>query len=1197
MKNQTGLAARAGLYLSLLCGMLPLLAPLGLAQGAGSSLSGRVVDQTGGVVPGVTILLINTATQTSRVTASNQQGLYSFQALRPGTYDVHTNKSGFASVEEDGVVLNANESRRLTDIKLGLATVSQKIVVKGAAVSLAPVNTGESRLTLNSKMVSQLSIEGRDALELVKFMPGMALNSGLNNSEWSSMITGTNTGPGGNFSANGTQPDGAMAIISDGGNLIDPGDQGTQIANVNQDNTAQMTIMNSSFDAEYPRGPIVIQATGKSGGAHYHGEAYLYSRLGQYNAEDSYMKSQGSPKPHEHYYYPGFEFGGPVPGMHKKLFFDTGYEYMDQHPDGTLHELFVPTSAMLAGNFTPGYLQSLGVSNFPIGNVPCADPNNWNYSGYCGTSSGQAQVLNGQINPNAMDPNALALAKLFPAPNMDPASHNGYNYSILDNAPVNRWEYRIRTDWSPTENTRAYLSYDRQHETDHDTFGVWWWPTDTLPYPGQLEALTVANSWSAGVTHVFSPTLTNEFTFAYNSYINPVRPKNSAAVNPSKVGYTAQGVYSPNIMPEVPNLVSWGCMTGGSNGCFPGFYGPAFASGFDNGAFGAQKRVPSLSDNLSWVKGTHFMKFGGYWDSEGNDQTSGYGSWPQGAYEFDTWGQYSTNNPIADFLLGKAANYSQTNADPVFNMRYHEYAVYAQDQWQVTPKMTLNYGVRFNHEGAWYWPGTPGLAVWDPSTYNNGSNPPAWTGLTWHAQNPSVPISGFKSMFVLPEPRFGVAYDLFGNGKTVLRGGFGLFQYQISNSIPSGAATQSLGIMSVTTPGLTSLAQAASFNGSAATGLFGNISAMQMNENRTPITETWDFIVSQRLPLKSELELEYTGNSSRNELISGNLANINQIPLGALFGPDPVTGTVYKGPAPSSVWQDYRPYRNYGAINIDSFGGYANYNALQATWQKQSGPVTFMLNYTFGKALGIRDGQTNDGYGAGSALDSFVMANNYGVLAYDRTHVFNAAYVINLPSPVHSLWLGKQVLDGWQLSGDTQLQSGPPLQPNTGGTMNVTWPSQAVTAAQQAEWPNGFGSSASLGTDVTTLAPLLTCDPRQGLQSGQYFNPNCFAVPAQGQQGNVIWPYIKGPAFFNSDLGLYKNFTVREKQTVQLRLTAFNFLNHPLPQFGLGNDVNLNFSQSNASGTNFVNGNNNTNGRPMYTVGRRVVEFALKYNF
>jgi len=234
--------------------------------------------------------------------------------------------------------------------------------------------------------------------------------------------------------------------------------------------------------------------------------------------------------------------------------------------------------------------------------------------------------------------------------------------------------------------------------------------------------------------------------------------------------------------------------------------------------------------------------------------------------------------------------------------------------------------------------------------------------------------------------------------------------------------------------------------------------------------------------------------------------------------------------------------------------------------------------------LGVRDNQSDNGPSAGNTLDPFSLRSNYGVLAWDHTHIFNAAYVVNLPTLIKGNRFAGGVVNGWVLSGITQLQSGAPIQPNTGGTLNVSL-------------PDNYSGQRYLGTNALNVFPKLTCDPRSNLSSGQYFNTSCFAPPTGGANGDIIWPYIHGPAFFNSDLAIYKNFDFKEHHKVQLRFSTFNFLNHPLPQFGAGGngDINLNFNNNNTlSQTNL---NVLTNGKPMFTTGRRVVEFAVKYNF
>ncbi len=292
---------------------------------------------------------------------------------------------------------------------------------------------------------------------------------------------------------------------------------------------------------------------------------------------------------------------------------------------------------------------------------------------------------------------------------------------------------------------------------------------------------------------------------------------------------------------------------------------------------------------------------------------------------------------------------------------------------------------------------------------------------------------------------------------------------------------------------------------------------------------------------------------------------------------------------------DYYPLHNYTGMQLVTHGSYSNYNALIATWQKQTGRVTFTANYTFSKALGIRDGETDNGAGQGALMDPFNLSNNYGVLGFDHTHLFNAAYIFNLPSPVHGNRIVGGAVNGWELSGITQFSSGAPIQPNTGGDMNASYPGQFSPG-------NPYSQAVLLGTDSYpngALFPVVICDPRKGLSSGQYFNPACFApTTTQFSQGTLIWPYIKGPAYFNSDLSLYKNFNFKERQNIQFRFQTYNFLNHPLPEFnasGSNNDLSLVFNQG--GNLAMTNQNTITTGKPLNTVGRRVVMLSLKYTF
>jgi hypothetical protein len=665
----------------------------------------------------------------------------------------------------------------------------------------------------------------------------------------------------------------------------------------------------------------------------------------------------------------------------------------------------------------------------------------------------------------------------------------------------------------------------------------------------------------------------------------------------------------------MPNTYGYGGQANGVVGFGTYSYGEPFTPGGKN-SFGKLSQTPQISDNVTKIWGAHTLKAGVYWDYARNYQTSGsLSSGAQGAANFDVWGpsNINTGNYLANFVTARITGFSQDNAEAVQDMKYHQVSFFVNDQWKAGRRLTITAGLRFEHMGNWVPNDNYGVAVWDPATYNNTSSAGAYTGLEWHSIDSAVPLSGFPTKTFFLEPRFGFAYDIFGNGKTVIRGGAGLYRFQIAYNNASSGYNQPLGLETVSVNGQQCCVGWEQFPlYSQATGVPGlgtTISGLTMGDSRTPNTWSYNVTLSQRTPWRSVAEFQYAGSRS-NDLLSvgggNNPGSVDIVPLGGFFGTDPITGqNLYQqGTLPNNFpnLADFLPYHNYTGINLVGHESYSNYNSFIATWQKQSGRVTFTTNYSFSKNLGCRDGQTSNGNGDGGSVWPYSCAQNYGVLAYDRTQIFNAAYVINLPNAVKGKGGADRFLggltNGWVLSGITMLQSGPPLQPNTNGNFNASFP----TNMQPTDY---LGTSA-----VSFTEPLLTCDPRQGLKSGQYFNPSCFTVPTGGKDGDLVWPFIHGPAFFNSDLALYKDFAFKEHDKVEFRASAFNFLNHPLWAFQQNGaqDLNLNFSSPNASscaanapapcGVSFSNLNATTSGFPLYKNNTpRVIEFAVKFMF
>ena len=1271
LKSNLALWRKAGLMVSLAA--FVLAAALSFGQQLTGTLTGTTMDSTGAVVPNAKVTMKNELSGDTRTTVSNGSGYFSITAVQPGTYTVTIAATGFKAWSQPGIVFAQGDNKNLPNISLQVGAVNETVEIQAGALAV-PTDNAEVSTTINTKLIEDLPLANRDAGELLKIMPGMALaNGGSQGSSFNTKTVGTNNGPVGAYSANGTQPNGAMAFMLDGANLVDPGNAGTQIANINQDMVSEVKVLMSSYSAEYAKGPVVFQAFSKSGGTQYHGEGYLYARNSALNSIDAYTHEQivtstnpsaalATAAPSESFYYMGGNLGGPIPLLNhgrQKLFFWGGYEYMKQKPAGSILNYNVPTPAQMSGDFSET-------------GVPAGAISQWGFA-YGGMFAPPAGTVNNQIPAADFDPVAVAYGKILPKPNETASANNGWNnYQFVSSTPQNRWEATGKIDYALSDNTKITGSYTRQIENDQHPVGIWWTPPWTLPYPGNVTAATSAQDVMANVTHVFSPTTTNEFVFTVAKYINPNTLGSPKAVDRSATGINVTGLfgYTPS---QIPNLDGpWG-------GNFPDLSDMNLDGTFQGKGFGKTAKDPALYDNFTRVIASHTVKVGMYWDTNENLQSNeGIGNGGNGTYNLG-WGSNSTGNVVADFLAGHVNSYQQPNQSTVFDIKGHQWSIYGQDSWKANRQLTLNYGLRLDHVGQWYGPPN-GMAVWSPTTYVNGTPSSPFTanntGITWHGINSSIPLSGWQSPLFYFEPRFGFAYDVFGNGKTVLRGGYASFRYQVAVNDVGGPTNAAAGIFNYTTPVFNGFTNNTAFAPPSSVALNGGsgIGVMQQGDNRTPYTNDWNVTVSQALPWRSVFEVSYVGNQSKNELLNGangKVDDLNAVQPGAYYFNDPYKNLYVSpgdlacnngnaqtdaldcnSPGPNGgtkatnykagfTQNDFRALTNYQDLYLITHGSYANYNSLQVSWQKQSGPVQFLTNYTFSKVMGIRDGQSDNGPTNGVMNDPFDLRANYAPLGYDHTHILNLSYVWNLPSPIHgNPFLGGAV-NGWQFSGYTTYQSGAPLQPSINGNLGTNFASGLTVPLVGAPdlpdnsiaLPNGLRSNAVnsgtwYGTDQTgggyeQMVPAITCDPRKHA-SGQYFNPNCFTTPAVGHLGAIVMPYMRVPAYFDSDLALYKNFKITERQSVQFRVSATNFLNHPLSQFGLAGtaDESLNFTSHtfmtenslsecqlliNASATapcqvpitgiSPTNTNVNTTGKPAFKNGQRSVLFAVKYYF
>ncbi len=343
------------------------------------------------------------------------------------------------------------------------------------------------------------------------------------------------------------------------------------------------------------------------------------------------------------------------------------------------------------------------------------------------------------------------------------------------------------------------------------------------------------------------------------------------------------------------------------------------------------------------------------------------------------------------------------------------------------------------------------------------------------------------------------------------------------------------------------------------------------SDDQQPLTYSYSFTISQRLPGATALELSYVGNQSKY-LYESQFHNVNAVPA----------GTLLKVPGANSAdYNAYRPNSYYQDVNIGRNDAYSNYNGLQIGFNRQRGRYTYMLNYTYSKAIGVSGGS---GLG-GNVANKLDINQNYGPLSFDRRHIFNAAYSLELGNPVRNNPVLKAAVNGWQLSGITQFQSGVNLQANN-GSVNFT------LSVPASSLPNGDSLSARTvsGSESLTLMPVLTCNPAQGLKNRQYINPACFALPSPGNNGGYVMPEMFGPSFVNSDLSLFKNFSFSEARKLQFRFSGYNFINHPLWSFGHDNNLNLSFGPDGKV-------NNSNFGYVTNKVGRRVISMAVKFYF
>jgi len=1165
------------------------------------SIVGTVADQTGAVVPHAEVKLTNNQTNDVRKTTSNGEGFFAFSGTEAGDYTVKVASQGFRDAKETGIHVGPGDRRNL-NVTLVIGTADATVTVNASGSSIV-VDSGDLSSTLNQDSIKKLALQGRDVTELLKTLPGFNVDTSYNGIQnkpgYDTQITSIASAVGRGISGNGApERAGGTDLTSDGAHIVDAGCNCNALQTVNADMVSEVKVTTSAYSADTSTGPVVISAVGKSGSSSYHGSAYLHFRDHSMNSNDWIFKHQATPvaRPNDRYWYPGGQVGGPVPFTHKKLVFFTAYEYYNQsfpeQTSGGLLKALVPTMSERAGHFDP---------TLPDNAAVCSSIAGWVSGQYrcqpitsIDTPNGYVPGIQNSDVSAFIGPASTALLKMIPAPNNTPTPSASYNWVKPLINTNNGYMFHTKIDYNLSNSTKLYVSYNQQHELFGSPVMRWWIPNDSIDTPGSPAISTMSRTVSANLVKIFGANATNELSGGLSYMYDPIKYSNPKAVDRTALGYPYSYPASSTVMPNIMN--SW----------WTNDMGIPMMLDTARGSYYERKLQPSFEDNFTKVLKTHTVKFGVSWMTSANKGSSvGQTDGPSGTASYGPIWDFngpggsqitSAYNPVLDFMLDYVGGFSYLPVT-VSNLKGSGWGFYGQDEWKVSKRLTINFGLRLTHDIPWAdATGKYGASAWSRAWYDADLQKgiTALPGMRWHAEDSSVSLAGRSLDAIFYAPRFGVAYDLYGNGKTFLRGGFGTYYIRDGLGSSSGTSMAQGGTQCSLTQ-QTFLSQVEKGTNVACANTLGGLtsgSAVDPNDHAEPKTYTYSFTVSQQTIGKSMFELTYSG-SQTSDLITPT-QDVNKIPIGAFMQPDPNPASANYGQSfaidkiTGTVLQDYRPLTHYTSMNVIRHGAWSNYNALQASWSKQQGMLSYNLNYTWSKTLGVNGSE-----------DPINMQNDYGILNQDRTHAFNASWAFDVGSHFKKNRVERAALNGWMISGINTLQSGAPIPESF--SMNLGF--QGTNTLSKY---NTINSTYYLGTPDYTLMPTILCNPSGGA-GGPYINAKCFTTPtapqfnssgvliALGGQGQYQIPYLRGPAYFTNDLSLSRTIRITEHQNAAIKFTGMNFLNHALNSFDGSNANNLNLNFNNGvvatSDTAWVYG------VPNEKFGRRVLELSLRYNF
>ncbi len=1065
------------------------------AQSVVGRISGTVSDPSGAVIPGVTVTLIHEATRVERTAITDDQGFYLATAVPVGMYTASAEMAGFRKSMVTGNNLVA-DGRLTVDLKMEIGEVSSTVEVTAASGEGLNTVSGEVQRVVDSEQVLNMALNARNYMQLATLIPGsVILDEDQLGMTTSLSIT--------QQSVNGNRGN-TNYLSVDGGSNMDSGSNGSQVNNVGIDFIREVNIKSSNFSAEFGRNSgASINIVTRGGGNQYHGGLLYFFRNDHLDARNFFAPIKG-PLRYNNF---GWNLGGPV--RKKKIFFFAGQEWKRIRRVTDASRQTIPTRAERAGDFSG----RTGTLNMPGTTTPIPNRNISSLMSADGKAIAAAYT--------AME----KLASYY----SDTSTSNNVIFQMPN--PFDWRQDIVRLDYKVSERHTLYYRYLHDMYDLIEPYGTF--SSSNLPMtptsrrrPGYSNQL--AHTW------MVSRTMTNEAKI--NTSWNGQRI-------PMIGDYWKRSTYGFQF-PRLFNATSWN-----GNGGIPNISISNMANlRGSNFALISPTTDIQVMDSFTYLRRRHMMKFGATVIRNRKDQ-NGRSDW-LGAVSFSTSGNNkTTGSALADAFLGNFRTYSESSADPVGHFRFTSYEGFGTDNWRVSRRLSLEYGVRWQYSTPTYVSAN-NITTFDPALYDParavtvlangtiaansgnrynglilpGSGIPAdeagrITGVDPAAMAaiPRGARRGFYEARLLWAPRFSFAFAF--DAHTAIRGGFGVFYDKPEGNIIFSQLNIAPWLQSVNLEN----GNLANPSGGTAAALtpFGSMDAVSPGL-KTPYTMNGSLGIQRELPWGAFMEISYVTNEGRHLI---RRPDINQVPFSVLYENNKIPSA--QRPSTNSL----RPFKGYSNINQRISDSNSNYHAMQAYLNKRKGAVTFTFSYTWSKVLTDSSSNTDAGGVEGWRDRSF----NYGPASFDRSHALVATYSYQVPSfgrsnAFTSSPVVRAVLGGWQLNGITRFQTGAPL----------TVTASTSTGTRRADY---------LGGEVLAEEP----------GPNGWLNPAAFAAAPDDRRGNSGVGMARGPDLYLWDFSIRRTIrlgALREGMRLQIQadlFNAFNRVNFKTPQTSMSN--------------------------------------------